>query len=47
MIPAGIHDLIDEVHAIRQSEPVGKPRQEKIIQMCTEFFDGMIPLKRG
>lgn len=39
MIPEGVHDLINQVHAIRQSEPVGKPRQEKIIQMCQNFFD--------
>lgn len=38
VIPEGIHDLIDRVHAIRQSEPVGKPRQEKIIGICREFF---------
>lgn len=38
VIPAGIHDLIDQVHAIRQSEPVGKPRQEKILQICRDFF---------
>ncbi|MFZ2888966.1 precorrin-2 dehydrogenase/sirohydrochlorin ferrochelatase family protein [Sulfuricurvum sp.] len=39
VIPEGIHDLIDRVHVIRQSEPVGKPRQEKIIQMCRDFFN--------
>lgn len=39
VIPEGIHDLIDRVHAIRQSEPVGKSRQEKIIQICREFFE--------
>lgn len=38
VVPEGIHDLIDRVHAIRQSEPVGKPRQEKIIGMCRDFF---------
>lgn len=38
VIPDGIHDLIDQVHAIRQSEPVGKSRQEKIIQICRDFF---------
>lgn len=38
VIPEGIHDLIDQVHYIRQSEPVGKPRQEKIIQICRDFF---------
>ncbi|MBD3806218.1 hypothetical protein [Sulfuricurvum sp.] len=37
-IPAGIHDLIDRVHCIRQSEPMGKPRQEKIVQICRDFF---------
>jgi len=41
VIPEGIHNLIDHVHAIRQNEPIGKPRQEKIIQICREFF--MIP----
>jgi len=39
VIPEGIHDLIDKVHAIRQNEPVGKARQEKIIGICREFFD--------
>lgn len=38
VIPAGIHDLIDHVHAIRQSEPAGKLRQEKIIHICRDFF---------
>lgn len=38
VIPEGIHDLIDKVHFIRQNEPVGKSRQEKIIGMCREFF---------
>ena len=38
VMPEGIHDLIDHVHAIRQSEPVGKSRQEKIIQICRDFF---------
>lgn len=38
MIPKGIHELVDQVHAIRQSEPVGKPRQEKIIAICRDFF---------
>ncbi|MGZ5208367.1 MAG: precorrin-2 dehydrogenase/sirohydrochlorin ferrochelatase family protein [Sulfuricurvum sp.] len=38
MIPKGIHELIDQVHVIRQSEPVGKPRQEKIIALCRDFF---------
>jgi siroheme synthase (precorrin-2 oxidase/ferrochelatase) len=38
LIPAGIGNLINEVHAIRQSEPVGKERQDKIIRMCRDFF---------
>jgi precorrin-2 dehydrogenase/sirohydrochlorin ferrochelatase len=38
VIPVGIHELIDKVHLIRQNEPVGKSRQEKIIGMCGEFF---------
>ncbi|HEX5710248.1 MAG TPA: bifunctional precorrin-2 dehydrogenase/sirohydrochlorin ferrochelatase [Sulfuricurvum sp.] len=38
MIPKGIHELIDKVHTIRQNEAVGKARQEKIIQICREFF---------
>ena len=38
MIPEGIHDLIEHVNTIRQSEPVGKSRQEKIIHMCRDFF---------
>lgn len=38
LIPPQIGELIDHVHAIRQSEPVGKPRQEKIIQLCRDFF---------
>ena len=38
LIPNGIGVLIDRVHAIRQSEPVGKERQEKIIGICREFF---------
>lgn len=41
VIPAGIHDLIDQVHFIRQSEPVGKLRQEKIIGICHHFFEKM------
>jgi siroheme synthase (precorrin-2 oxidase/ferrochelatase) len=39
LIPPKIGELIDRVHAIRQSEPVGKPRQEKIIGICREFFE--------
>lgn len=38
MIPEGVHDLIDHVHAIRQSEPVGKERQTKIVDICRNFF---------
>jgi len=38
IIPFGVSKLIDTVHAIRQSEPVGKERQEKIIGICREFF---------
>ncbi len=38
LIPPKVGELIDHVHAIRQSEPVGKPRQEKIIQICRDFF---------
>ena len=37
-IPVGIGKLIDEVHTIRQNEPVGKERQNKIIAMCRDFF---------
>jgi precorrin-2 dehydrogenase/sirohydrochlorin ferrochelatase len=38
MIPQEIGGLIDHVHTIRQNEPVGKERQEKIIGICKEFF---------
>lgn len=38
IIPDGIQELIDRVHRIRQSEPVGKERQNKIIRICREFF---------
>lgn len=38
LIPEGIGALIDHVHAIRQSEPIGRERQEKIIGICREFF---------
>lgn len=38
LIPQGVGALIDHVHTIRQSEPVGKARQEKIIGICREFF---------
>lgn len=40
LIPEGIHDLIDHVYAIRQNQPVGKERQEKIIGLCRDFFSG-------
>jgi len=39
LIPDGIGVLIDRVHGIRQSEPVGKERQAKIIGICREFFN--------
>ncbi|HEX5330104.1 bifunctional precorrin-2 dehydrogenase/sirohydrochlorin ferrochelatase [Sulfuricurvum sp.] len=39
MIPSGIIDLIDKVDHIRQSEPIGKPRQAKIIAICKAFFE--------
>ena len=39
MIPSGISDLIDKVNQIRKNEPVGKPRQEKIIAICKAFFE--------
>jgi len=39
LIPNGITDLIDRIDTIRQNEPVGKPRQEKIIKMCRDFFN--------
>ncbi|MFY9142490.1 precorrin-2 dehydrogenase/sirohydrochlorin ferrochelatase family protein [Sulfuricurvum sp.] len=45
MIPQGIGGLIDHVHSIRQNEPVGKERQEKIIGVCREFF-GRIPIHK-
>lgn len=38
LIPNGIGALIDRVHTIRQSEPVGKERQENIIGICRKFF---------
>ncbi|MEW5832285.1 MAG: bifunctional precorrin-2 dehydrogenase/sirohydrochlorin ferrochelatase [Campylobacterota bacterium] len=46
VIPEGIHDLIDRVHAIRQSEPVGKERQNKIIEMCKNFFASVQRVKQ-
>ncbi|AFV97733.1 hypothetical protein B649_07105 [Candidatus Sulfuricurvum sp. RIFRC-1] len=46
VIPDGIHNLIDQVHAIRQSEPVGKARQEKIIGICRTFFESFITPKQ-
>lgn len=39
MIPKGISELIDKVDEIRQNEPVGKPRQDKIIGICKDFFE--------
>ncbi|MDD5211217.1 MAG: bifunctional precorrin-2 dehydrogenase/sirohydrochlorin ferrochelatase [Sulfuricurvum sp.] len=41
-IPSGIGSLIDRVHAIRQSEGVGKERQDKIIKICSNFFSSMV-----
>lgn len=41
LIPSGVGRLIDEVHTIRLNEPVGKPRQDKIIGMCQEFFSSL------
>lgn len=38
LIPQGVHDLIEQVHTIRQNEKVGKERQEKIIGICRDFF---------
>ncbi|HQS66216.1 MAG TPA: bifunctional precorrin-2 dehydrogenase/sirohydrochlorin ferrochelatase [Sulfuricurvum sp.] len=38
LIPQGVHDLIERVHKIRQTESVGKERQEKIIGICRDFF---------
>lgn len=37
-IPKGVQDLIERVHKIRQTESVGKERQEKIIGICRDFF---------
>lgn len=39
IIPKGISQLIDKVDLIRQSEPVGKLRQDKIIGICKDFFE--------
>lgn len=39
MIPQGISELINKVDHIRQNEPVGRARQEKIIAKCKAFFD--------
>lgn len=39
MIPSKITELIDRVDHIRQREPVGKPRQAKIIAICKAFFE--------
>jgi precorrin-2 dehydrogenase/sirohydrochlorin ferrochelatase len=41
LIPAKISALIDEVHTIRQNEPVGKERQAKIIGICRNFFNSL------
>ncbi len=38
LIPDGVHHLIERVHTIRQTEIVGKERQEKIIGICRDFF---------
>ncbi len=38
LIPDKISELIDKVHIIRQNEPIGKERQEKIIGICRDFF---------
>lgn len=46
LIPPKLGELIDHVHAIRQSEPVGIERQTKIIQMCTAFFTSVQRLKQ-
>lgn len=42
LIPHQISELINDVDRIRKSEPPGKNRQEKIIGMCTLFFDKLI-----
>lgn len=41
LIPKGVSELIERVDAIRQSESVGRPRQEKIIRICREFFENV------
>jgi len=38
LIPKRISKLIDRVDVIRQNEPVGIKRQEKIIKICRKFF---------
>lgn len=38
LIPKRISKLIARVDIIRQNEPVGKKRQEKIIRICRKFF---------
>ncbi len=38
LIPKGVSTLIDRIDTIRKSEPSGKERQEKIIQLCRDFF---------
>lgn len=47
LIPAGIHGLIERVHTIRQNEPAGRERQDKIIGMCREFFSGYFKSAEG
>lgn len=42
LIPSGIGGLVDRVHDIRQSESVGKARQDKIIKICSDFFSSMV-----
>lgn len=38
LIPKRISKLIARVDVIRQNEPAGKKRQEKIIKICRKFF---------
>lgn len=46
MIPNGIQELIDQIYRIRQSEPVGKERQNKIIEICKNFFASVQRVKQ-
>lgn len=39
LIPPKITELIDTVDAMRRNEPPGKNRQEKIIGVCSAFFE--------